>query len=85
LKAALGVDEVSDVEAAASEGADDQTYFRWLIEHQTWRRLIRTGAVGRALTICETEAGERFALADALGMELLPLADHESTEYVCDP
>jgi hypothetical protein len=80
LKARLGVVEVSDEEAAASEGADDAYYFRWLIEAAVWRARIRSRSIGQLLTDCELIAAQRFAAAAALGVELRQLDPGDMTD-----
>lgn len=82
LQARLGVEEISDVEAAASEGVDTLVYFRWLVEAQRWKRLLKAGDVGGLLTACEQEAARRFHEADQSGVELAPLLDHQTTDHI---
>jgi hypothetical protein len=77
LKAALLVEDVSDVEAAAAEGEDVETYFRWLVEAALWRAAIKGRRIGQVLDACEQEAAARFQAATAAGVELVPLAPHE--------
>jgi hypothetical protein len=69
----LGDDqEQTDVEAAASEGADI-TRLRWFIEARPWMAHIRAGTTGELLSDIEAEALALFIEAAADGRELAPL------------
>jgi hypothetical protein len=72
LKARLGVGEVEDVEAAASEGAD-VARLRWLIAATVWRGHLRAGSTGELLSSIEWDAYLQFAAAAHAGVEIPPL------------
>jgi hypothetical protein len=82
LKDVLGVRDISDVEAAAAEDIDSAAYFRWLVDAALWRAAIKGRRIGSVLTACERDAADRFATADRLGVDLVPLADHEATDHL---
>lgn len=66
------VEEVSDVEAAAAEGAD-VTLFRALVPAPRWVQLVKAGAAGQLLTDVERITAVLLAVSDALGHEVAPL------------
>ena len=84
LKDRFGVRKIDDVEAAAAEGEDVETYFRWLIEAALWRRILRERRAGQVLDDLEDEAARRFALAAAVGIDLEPLEDGHATDLLVD-
>lgn len=72
LRAKLGLlVEKSDVELAASEGAD-VSLLSWLIEGRAWNDLIRSGGYVERLEELELLAGEIIAGYDARGEDVKP-------------
>lgn len=67
-----GVEELTDVEAAAAEGAD-VSLFRALVPAPRWVQLVKAGGAGDLLSEVERMTAVLLAVADALGHEVRPL------------
>jgi hypothetical protein len=68
----LGDVEQSDLELAASEGAD-LTLLRAMIERAVWRRRLDECTTGALLTSIEQTAAWLLWICDAFGIEVVPL------------
>jgi hypothetical protein len=84
LKALLLVDDVTDDDAAASEGVEAEYYWRVQALGRLHNRLLTTGMLADLLTEWEGVIRSRIAAADLAGRPLRPLAPDEVTDDLAD-
>jgi hypothetical protein len=74
-------EEISDEDAAASEGAD-VALLRALVPAERWNALVQAGTVGGLLSEIEEVASVLLLLADLLGVEPPPLLGPSALDAV---